>query len=52
MARDDEYDDELPEDNMAGLANGMIILTTVVLIVAWYLVADISAAKYGVGLLS
>ena len=51
MANDD-YDDELPADNMAGMANAMIIITGIMLIGAIYLMWDLSASQYGVGALS
>ena len=49
---DDYSDDDLPADNMAGLANGMIILTSVVLIVAIFAMLKLCADHYQVGLLS
>lgn len=47
---DDFADDELPADNMAGLANGMIILTSVILITAIILINMASTDTYGAGL--
>lgn len=52
MARDDDYDDEIPQDNMAGLANAMIILTSVALIMAIFIMFKLSADMYGRGLLA
>lgn len=52
MARDDEYDDEIPQDNMAGLANAMIILTSISLIMAIYFMMKLSADMYGRGMLA
>jgi hypothetical protein len=50
MARDDNFDDELPQDNMAGLANAMIILTGVALLVAIFIMMKASGDMYGVGM--
>jgi hypothetical protein len=53
MARDDDnYDDELPVDNMAGLANAMIILTGIVLLIAIFLMWKVSGDLYGVGVMA
>ena len=32
---DDNYDDEIPHDPMAGMANAMIILTGLMMLGAW-----------------
>ena len=50
MARDDEnYDDELPADPMAGLANAMIILTGIMLLAGTIFMWQASASIFGEG---
>lgn len=48
----DNYDDEIPQDNMAGLANAMIILTGILMLIAVIAMLKLSADMYGVGLLA
>jgi len=52
MSDDDFYDDEPADDEGTGIANGMVIVTGLILIFAIYLMAKISAEQYGVGWLS
>jgi NADH:ubiquinone oxidoreductase subunit 4 (subunit M) len=53
MARDDDnYDDELPADNMAGLANAMIILTGILLLIAIILMWKVTGEMYGEGIMA
>ncbi len=46
---DTDYDDDLPADQGAGLANAMIIVTTLILIGAIWMMSSIAATQYGVG---
>ncbi len=48
----DEYDDDLPPDPGVNIANGIVVVTGLVLILAIYVMAKIAADQYGVGLLS
>jgi hypothetical protein len=47
MARDDTYEEEAPADNMAGLANAMIILTGLMLVGAIVMINMLSSKFYG-----
>ena len=50
MARDDEYgEEEVYVDPMANIANGMVILTTLILLGAIYVMWSLSAEMYAVG---
>lgn len=44
-----DYDDELPPDNMAGMANAMIIITGIMLIGAIFIMWQLQADQYGGG---
>ena len=48
----DEYDDDLPPDPGANIANGIVVVTGIVLILAIYTMAKVSAELYGVGFLA
>lgn len=48
----DEYDDDLPEDPGVNIANGIVIVTGIVLILAIYTMASVSNDLYGAGFLS
>ena len=52
MARDDDYDDEIPQDNMAGLANAMIILTGLLMAIAVFGMMKLNGEMYGLGLMA
>ena len=45
----DEYDDDLPADPGVNIANGIVIVTGVVMILAIYTMASVSAELYNVG---
>ena len=46
---DDFYEDEPAGDEGVGIANGMIIITGLILIAAIYIMSKVSADQYGVG---
>jgi len=48
----DEYEDDLPEDPGVNIANGIVIVTGVVLILAIYTMASVSSELYNVGFLA
>ncbi len=45
----DEYEDDLPEDAGVNIANGIVVVTGVVLIVAIYTMNLVADSLYGVG---
>jgi len=49
MSDDDFYDDEPDGDDGVGIANGMVIVTGVILIAAIYLMWKIAAGQDDVG---
>ena len=50
MSQDDFYDDEPIHDEGTGLANGVIVVTGIILIAAIYLMSKVTADQYpGVG---
>ncbi len=48
----DEYEDDLPADPGVNIANGIVIVTGIVLILAIYTMASVSAELYNVGFLA
>ena len=52
MANDNEYADDEAADPGAGIASGMIILTTLVMAIAVYMMWQLSAELYATGPLS
>ena len=48
----DEYDDDLPADPGVNIANGIVIVTGLILILAIYTMSKVSAELYGAGFLS
>jgi hypothetical protein len=49
MANDNDYADDEAADPGAGIGNGMIILTSLVLLIAVYMMWDLSAQLYNAG---
>jgi hypothetical protein len=45
----DEYDDDLPEDTGVNIANGIVVVTGIVLILAIYTMSQASASFYAAG---
>jgi hypothetical protein len=52
MSDDDFYDDEPMDDEGTGIANGMVILTGLILLGAIWLMLTIAKEQYGVGWLA
>jgi len=48
----DEYEDDLPVDPGVNIANGIVIVTGLILILAIYTMSQVSADLYGAGWLS
>ncbi len=48
----DEYEDDLPEDSGVNIANGIVVVTGLVLILAIYTMSKVSADLYGAGWLA
>ena len=48
----DEYDDDLPADPGVNIANGIVVVTGIILILAIYTMSQVTADLYNAGFLA